>query len=280
MLICCRYVPSRRNLRMMMNPLYGTPVLGIADKMDATTMPSSAVAVPRTSLRHQATTRLREAITSGRFRPNERLAERELCELLKVSRTLVREALRQLEAEGLVVIAPNRGPYVAPLSVEDAVQMYEVRGGLEGMMAQLFAERASDAQLGSLKVVWQSLAAAYERRESQAIVTAKRDFYDLLLDGAQNEFLSVFLRQLHARLNRLRLTTLSIPGRADKSLTEVQKIVEAIEARDSDAARLAAVDHIGNAASTAKIVLSAIQYFTPNERTATVRNSLANKIKN
>lgn len=236
------------------------------------TVKSSATASPGKSLRLRAIARLREEITSGRFRPNERLVERELCELLDVSRTLIREALRQLEAEGLIIVAPNRGPFVAPLSLEDAAKIYEIRGVLEGMATKLFAARASDADRDALEAAWESMKVAYHQGGSRAILDAKQGFYDVLLRGAQNEIISEFLRQLHARVTRLRLTTLSIPGRADQSLLEIRRIMDAIKQRDGEAAWLATLEHIGNAASTANIVLSAIQQLGSGEAQApTVR---------
>src|SRR5215212_7088024 len=93
---------------------------------------------------------LRGAITAGRFAPGERLTERALCELTGVSRVSVREALRQLESEGLIEIQPNRGPMVSRLSRRDAESLYQMRGALEALAARLFAEAASDQQIGEL----------------------------------------------------------------------------------------------------------------------------------
>src|SRR3990170_1902174 len=97
-----------------------------------------AVTTP-TPLRKQVVERLREAIIEGHLKPGERLRERELCELLGVSRTSLREGLVELEAEGLINNVPNRGPVVAMVSIKAAEEIYQLRAVLEGLAARLFA---------------------------------------------------------------------------------------------------------------------------------------------
>ena len=94
------------------------------------------------TLRQQVLDVLRNAILEARFKPGDRLIERELCELTGVSRTSVREALRHLESEGLVRNIPNKGPTVATVGLEEAQQIYEMREALEGQAGRLFAQRA------------------------------------------------------------------------------------------------------------------------------------------
>ena len=137
----------------------------------------AAVAAP---VRHQVAEVLRTAITSGRFAPGQRLVEKDLCELTGVSRASVREALRQLESEGLIETLPNRGPSVSRLSPQDAVSIYQVRGALEALAAQLFAAQASDAKVAELEAAVQVLEQAYKARDVDRIVDAKRRFYAVL----------------------------------------------------------------------------------------------------
>src|SRR5512138_3023456 len=103
------------------------------------------------TLRLQVEEKLRKAIATGRFRSGERLVERELCALLGVSRPSVREALRQLEAEGLIVTIPHRGPAVATIDVHEARELYEVRALLEGFAGRKAAMVATPAQLAALE---------------------------------------------------------------------------------------------------------------------------------
>src|ERR1700754_1706867 len=113
--------------------------------MKADAAPEGDFKVPRAAsvLRHSVTESIRNAILLGRFSPGHRLPERELCEMIGVSRTLVREALRQLESEGLIQLIPHRGPIVARVSLAQAEQIYQVRCELEGLLAGLFARNAS-----------------------------------------------------------------------------------------------------------------------------------------
>ena len=111
---------------------------------------SLVVARDTPTLRELTTAKLRDAILSLRFKPDQHLVERELCAETGVSRTSVREALRQLEAEGLVERRGNRGLFVSSLTMQEAQQVYEVRAALEPEMARLFAERAGARELKAL----------------------------------------------------------------------------------------------------------------------------------
>ena len=104
-------------------------------------------------LREQAVGVLREAILDFRLRPGQRLVERELIEQTGVSRATIREALRQLTAEGLVTIIPQRGAVVVELTQKEARDLYELRATLEALVARLFAERATDEQVAQLRQV-------------------------------------------------------------------------------------------------------------------------------
>ena len=106
------------------------------------------------NLRELTTRVLRNAILNMHFKPNERLVERRLCEQIGVSRTCVREALRHLETEGLVEHVPNRGLFVATVSVDEARQIYEVRAALESTAGRMFVERATDEHLDALKTAF------------------------------------------------------------------------------------------------------------------------------
>src|SRR5262245_57775375 len=119
-----------------------------------------SVSRPVVTLRTQAVEKLRQAIIDGHLVPGARLTERELCELLGVSRTLVRETLGQLEAEGWVENVPYRGPIVAATSADEARQLYEIRAALEGWAAKHCAEQATDDDLGELSALVDQLATA------------------------------------------------------------------------------------------------------------------------
>lgn len=204
------------------------------------------------SLREQVAERIRGAIVSGRFRPGDRLIERELCELINVSRTSVREALRELESEGLISMLPNRGgPIVSIVSEQTAESIYQVRAMLEGLAAKLFATRASERQLRTIERVFRELATTYSGGSAPQILEKKSEFYRLLLSGAGNEIAAQVLNNINSRISLLRATTLGDPERAKASLSELSRLVDALTARDAQAAQQASVIHVENAAACA-----------------------------
>lgn len=202
-------------------------------------------------IREQVASVLRNAIINADFRPGEVLIERELCERTGASRPSVREALRQLEAEGLVESRNGRGAVIRVLSPQEIENVYEIRAELEGLGARLFCERASDALRGQLKIALETLTAAtgggIER--SGEILAAQRDFYGLLFAGAENPLLDQLVQGLQGRIAQLRAATLSVPGRAEESLAEFARVVQAIEEGDPVRAEAEAVEHIRHAAA-------------------------------
>ncbi len=208
------------------------------------------------SLRERVAERLREAIVSGRFQPGARLIERELCELMGVSRTSVREAFRELETENLITTVPNRGPIVSIISVKTAQDIYQVRVVLEGLAARLFARYATNEQVKALGKAVDALERVYRNYAPGPFLSAKAEFYRVLFEGADNEAAAALLRTIHTRVSQLRATSLSNPSRAAESIAELRTFLTALEARDEDAAWLACVTHIENAAKAAISVLS------------------------
>lgn len=206
-------------------------------------------------LRHSVTESIRYAIALGKFKAGDRLPERALCEMTGVSRTLVREALRQLESEGLIHVIPHRGPVVARITAEQAEGIYQVRIELEGLACQLFAERASDVQQQALARAFKALKKALRDSNPLARLHAKNHFYDCLIEGSGNEALGISLRMLNARVMLLRATSMGAPGRSAESVAELASLMEALTARDGKRARELAVQHVRNAARTAIALL-------------------------
>jgi DNA-binding GntR family transcriptional regulator len=199
---------------------------------------------------------LRDAIVVGDFKPGERLIEGPLCERFGVSRTVVREAIRQLESEGLVTLVANRGPVVTELSQDDAIALYEVRAVLEGLAGARFAERATEQQKKRLDGALGKVANAFESGDERLRLRAKDLFYDVLLEGAGNPIIKSTLRGIHARVQLLRGLSMQAPGRTDESLGELRAIVEAALQGDSERARSACEHHVNNAASAALSMLT------------------------
>jgi len=210
-------------------------------------------------LRQSVVESIRNAIATGRFAAGERLTERDLCEMIGVSRTLVREALRQLESEGLIDVLPHRGPVVARVTVEQAKQIYQVRRELEGLASELFAVNASADDRKALRKAFLQLKSAINSPEPGVRLAAKNEFYACLLRGSGNEALRQVLGLLNSRVTLLRATSLSVKGRSQASIAELTALVKALMARDGPAARQAAALHVANAADAAIDVLRAEQ---------------------
>ena len=219
------------------------------------TTPGISGRVSPQPVRQQVEEALRDAITRGVFLPGTHLADRVLCEHFGVSRSIVREAVRLMEAEGLVCVIPHRGPFVAELSAAEAAQIYEVRGALEALAGEGFAERASDEERAELRQIYEQLAAMGPHAGRQALLDIKRRFYDVLLRGCRNHHVARMLGQLLNRNMQLRATSLSDPGRLPQTVNEIRRIVEAVEQRDPEGAFHACRDHVRAAAAVALRIL-------------------------
>ncbi len=201
-------------------------------------------------LREQVLDILRQAILDFRLKPGQRLIERELIEQTGVSRTTIREVLRQLAAEGLVTTIPQRGAIVVVPSAQEAADLYEVRAALEALAGRRFVRHASGEQVKALRKCFRELERLAKRREpdTQALLTAKDDFYDVLLAGAGNQAIRDTLDGLRARVRFMRATSLSQPGRLPGTVAEIGAIVAAAEARDENAMAAACEHHVNQAA--------------------------------
>lgn len=199
------------------------------------------------STRERLTDDVRAAITGGQLSPGTRLNERELCERHSVSRTALREALRQLEAEGLVTVEPNRGASVARITYQDAEALFELRGALEALACSLFAQRGTPDQKRALIESLRDTTATMRAGAIDETLAAKDRFYDALLDGAGNPELTLSLRRLHARIRLLRRHSLAAQGRTEQSIRELEAMCQAILAGDVEGARLAGSHHVAQA---------------------------------
>ena len=206
-------------------------------------------------IRRQVENGLRDAIARGRFVPGEHLPDRMLCELFGASRSVVREAVRLLEAEGLVTMLPNRGPFVAFLSAAEAAQVYEIRGALEALAGEGFAVRASDEERAELRRVYEELAMVRPGLRQEELLAIKRRFYDVLLRGCRNAYVARMLEPLLSRILQLRGTSLSDPERLPHSVAEIRRVVEAIERRDPKGTAEACREHVARAAEGALRIL-------------------------
>jgi GntR family transcriptional regulator, trigonelline degradation regulator len=202
-------------------------------------------------IREQVVTILRQAIVDMRLKPGELIIERQLCEMTSASRPSVREALRQLEAEGLVESRNGRGTYISTVSRDVAKDVYAVREVLEGLAARLFAEGASYEDREELRRSVDTIARiAGEGGDSGELLAAKEQFYDVLFRGSGNKALRQVVEGLHRRVTQLRAMSLGQPGRAAETVKEITAIADAIDRCDGEAAQAACALHVRRAAAT------------------------------
>jgi DNA-binding GntR family transcriptional regulator len=212
------------------------------------------VTTPAAPLREKVVIALRDDIVTGRLEPGSWLRESMLCERYGVSRTVVREALRQLESERLVTMLPNRGPIVTVLDEPEIVSLYEVRAELEGMVGELFAQRASDAVVSELVEHFSDMSESYVRGTVSSREASKQRFYGLMLRGADNPVLADTVRGIHRRVAVFRYVAFTDDERVADSMIELERIVGACaQQRDARAARTACVDHIRHAGTLAVV---------------------------
>jgi DNA-binding GntR family transcriptional regulator len=206
---------------------------------------STIIARTAAPLRQQVVRVIREDILNAKLGAGQRLIETHLCETYGVSRTVIREALRQLESERLITVRPNMGPIVTILSDSEIRAIYVVRATLEGLAGKLFAENATSGDCRSLLRLRDRLDKEYRKGDVDSREAIKAEFYDLLLRGARNEVLSEQLHSIHARIAIFRRFAFVNEARIEPSIRELETIIAAAaQKRDPDAAWKACAHHI------------------------------------
>ncbi len=202
--------------------------------------------VDKYSLRGRVFKKIREDILSGKYEQNEELKETSIGAELGVSRTPVREALRQLELEGLVTIVPNKGAYVNGITEKDIHDIYIIRSYLEGLCAKWACEHINKEQIDDLEeIVYLSEFHARKEHHEQ-ILALDNKFHSLIYEASNSKILHHVLTDFHHYVERVRKITLASEARAINSNKEHTAILEAIKQRDGEKAEILAHEHIMN----------------------------------
>ncbi|WP_027060315.1 GntR family transcriptional regulator [Mesorhizobium loti] len=220
-------------------------------------MPNDTLRIDRSAktLRTLALERMREAIMDFHFQPGERLIERPLCDQLGVSRSVVREVLRQLEAEGLVQMIPGHGPAVARPDLGRTDEIYELRALLEGIAARACALSATGEQLATLERALADLFEAWASGTPPAVMRATTKFYEALFEAADKRVAWEIVSGLNVRINQLRSMTIVSANRREAAIAEMNEIMDAIRARKPEEAEAAARRHVESAWQIARTAL-------------------------
>ena len=197
------------------------------------------------SLRDRAYDDIREAILTGALRPGERIKERDVAAQMGISTTPVKEALRRLEQDGLVVSQPRRGAVVGPLVLTEAAEILEIRAHLEALGARLAAEKMTAERKRALAVELDDLEAIYRSNDARELVAeATNAFHRSIRDGAENVFLDRFLDTLAPFDRTIRIRSTLDPGEAGQDLQEHRAMLDAIVAGDGATAERVMFEHI------------------------------------
>ncbi|NLD19520.1 MAG: GntR family transcriptional regulator [Clostridiales bacterium] len=195
-------------------------------------------------LREMVYEELKMQILTGAIVPGTRMMEVELADEMGVSRTPIREAIRKLEKEGLVVIEPRRGAYASQISTEDMVEILEVRQNMEGLAAYFAASRMTPQQMSELKDVSNKYNKAVSEGSMENMIKYDTRFHRIIVESCNNKILVQMIEQLQELVLRFRYIYYDNFRRAENMPEEHLRILQAIESRDTDAARKMADVHI------------------------------------
>ena len=213
-------------------------------------MTAEIISIPRAALHEQVAHRLRQMLIENRIAPGAKLNERELSEVLQVSRTPLREAIKSLAAEGLVELLPNRGAIAALLTEADVLNTFEVMAGLEALSGELAAQRISEAELNEIKAMHFEMLAAYTRRDLPGYYRLNAAIHDAINAAAKNPVLTATYRQVNARLQALRFRSNQDGEKWRDAVAEHEQMVAALSARDPAAMRAVMSTHLAHKLDT------------------------------
>jgi DNA-binding GntR family transcriptional regulator len=209
-------------------------------------MTAEVISIPRAALHEQVAQRLRPMLVEGRIAPGAKLNERELAELLHVSRTPLREAIKMLAAEGLVELVPNRGAIAVSLNEADVLNTFEVMAGLEAQSGELAAQRITPEELAEVQAMQFEMLAAYTRRDLSAYYSINARIHNAISAAAKNPVLTTVYNQVNARLQALRFRSNQDGEKWKRAVKEHEKMIEALVARDGAAMREVLLGHLFN----------------------------------
>ncbi len=219
------------------------------------------IEISRLALHDQVGERLRKLLVEGRIAPGAKLNERELAELLGVSRTPLREAIKLLAAEGLVDLLPNRGAIAVKLTEADVLDTFELLAGLEAMSGEFAAERISDAEITQVRALHFEMLASFTRRDLSNYYRLNAEIHSAINQAARNPLLTATYMRINARVQALRFRTNQNEAKWIRAMQEHELMVQALVAHDAPAMRKVLVEHLLNKRDTVIDLLRAGQIY-------------------
>ena len=199
------------------------------------------------SLSTRVFSQLRNDILNGKYQPGDSLIELKLCDELGVSRTPVREALKQLELEGLVRVIPHKGVIVTGISSQDIEDIYTIRMLIEGLAARWATEKITDEELAELKEAVELEEFYTNKNDVNHMLKFDSKFHEIIFKASKSKPLMHTLSTFHHYVQKARNISLGSPGRAREALEEHKAILQAIIDKDPDRAEKLTTQHVKNA---------------------------------
>jgi len=184
------------------------------------------------TLRERILSTIRAAIVNGEIRPGTRIMEPELADRFGISRTPIREAIRQLESEGLISVIPRKGAIVASISPQDISNFYELKMILEGHAARLAAKNLTENDLAKMETVNRQIEAASAKKNLSRVLDLQNEFHEIFLRACGNDKLLAIVQNLVMQFQRIRLMPAML-GRIKGSIRQHTEIIEAFRRKDA-----------------------------------------------
>lgn len=200
--------------------------------------------IKKKTLHEEIAYNLREMIMSAELKEGDKIKEDELCALMDISKTPLREALRVLSTEGLIKLIPNRGAFVSTPTFEEIKEMFDVMSVLEGACARAAAEKVSDKDFASLKKLHNKLEENFSRRDQKEYIRINNQYHSFVQDLAGNRILNQIVNGLRQKILLYRFQSLNLPERFDQSIAEHRDLLEAFRKRNPQKAESLMRSHL------------------------------------
>ena len=212
--------------------------------------------IERRTLHDELAERLRDLIIEGDLAPGEKLSEKDLCEQFGVSRTPLREALKVLSTEGLVLLTPHRGAAVSKLTLADLEEAFPIMGALEAISGELACARITDREISHLRALHDAMVTRHRAGDLVGYFELNQRIHQGILDAAGNPTLTQMQRALAGRVRRARYMANMTPERWAKAVAEHEDIIRAIEGRQAERLGLLLKTHLANKLVTVREALT------------------------
>jgi DNA-binding GntR family transcriptional regulator len=213
-------------------------------------------AIPRRSLHDELVERLRRQIVEGELAPGDKIREKALCAAYDVSRTPLREALKVLAREGLVVLTPHRGAHVSKLTVADLEEAFPVIGALEALAGELASARATDEEISEISLLHLKMVTAWKNRDRKKYFRLNQQIHEAMARAAGNPMLDQMREMLAGRVARARYYANISTPRWDQAMKEHEEILAALKARDGERLGRVLKAHLRHKLETLRAVIA------------------------